>query len=92
MCCWIAFYGLLQAIARTAERGMFVSTSLLRGAAVEQGRELFNEATHLPQTPLFGEEDFEMRYKDLYNANLDPFERIAAQQRHKKKTKIYALQ
>ena len=51
---------------------------------MEQGRELFNEATHLPQTPLFGEEDFEMRYKDLYNASLDPFERFAAQQRQQK--------
>jgi len=33
---------------------------------------------------LVGEEDFEMRYKDLYNASLDPFERFAAQQRQQK--------
>ena len=51
------------------------------------------QRSHSPSSnALVGEEDFEMWYKDLYNASLDPFERIAAQQRHKKKTKIYALQ
>lgn len=33
---------------------------------------------------LVSEEDFEIRYKDLYNASLDPFERFAAQQRQQK--------
>jgi homeobox protein cut-like len=33
---------------------------------------------------LVNEEDFEIRYKDLYNASLDPFERFAAQQRQQK--------